>query len=129
MTKYYSDQTPYSGRVNYEEVHAISDRPNARGMYPRATMTVRHQPARERENFKQLVDSTNVSRGPAEQQVYNATGFRKQELAGNLQDAHALAVGSAQHLLNLRDNPEGVSKHYRRQAGIWYAQNIRDIKN
>jgi hypothetical protein len=129
MTKYYSDQTPYGGRVSYEEIHAISDRPNARGMYPRATMTVRHAPAREHENFKQLEDSTNVSRGPAEQQVYNATGFDRQELKGEHRDTYDYALGQARYINEARDNPEGgASLSSRRFYGMQFAKNVRDIR-
>jgi hypothetical protein len=129
MTKYYSDKTPYSGRVNYEEVHAISDRPNARGMYPRATMTVRHSPAREHENFKQLEDNTDITRSQAHQQVYDETGFDRGELTDRTEDHYHSAVQSARQLNEYRKDPtSGMAKGYRRYAGINYAQSIREVK-
>lgn len=129
MTKYYSDKSPYSGRMTYEEVHAISDRPNAKGMYPKATMTVRHTKARENSNFKQLEDNTKITRSRADQQVYDETGFDRGELTGEAGDAHDNAIIYARHLNEYRDNPnEEMAKHYRRTTGLAYAGNIREVK-
>lgn len=129
MTKYYSDKTPYGGRLTYEELHAISDRPDARGMYPRATMTVRHQRAREHPNFKQLEDNTDLTRSRAHQQVYDETGYDRGEVTGETGDNYHVAVTAARHLNEYRDNPTNdMSKAYRRDIGITYAQSIRDIK-
>jgi hypothetical protein len=98
MAKYYSDQTPYGGRLTYEEVTAVSDRANARGMYPKAVMTVRAAQPREHMNFNQLQDSSQVPRTRAQQQVYDATGFDRGELAGEASDSHYYAVNAAQEI-------------------------------
>jgi hypothetical protein len=128
MTKYYSDQTPYGGRLTYEEVHAISDRPNARGMYPRATMTVRHQPARERENFKQLEDNSEITRSQAGQKVFDATGFDRHELTGEANKAHYYAVEAAKAHEEYKNKPNPSGRQYsRRYYGLVYAQNINEI--
>lgn len=133
MTKYYSDKAPYTGRVNYEEVTAISDRPNARGMYPKAMMTVRNSQAREHPNFKQLEDNTDLTRSRAHQQVYDETGFDHGEVTGDNTDNYHMAVSAARQLNEYRDNStdptaQQFAKYYRRGAGISYAQSIRDIK-
>jgi hypothetical protein len=133
MAKYYSDKNPYDGNERYEEVHAISDRPNARGMYPRAQMTVRHSKAREHANFKQLEDNTDLTRSRAHQQVYDETGYDRGEVTRELGDSYHMAVSAARQLNEYRDNStdptaQEFAKHYRRYAGINYAQNIRDIK-
>jgi hypothetical protein len=129
MTKYYSDQNDYSKRMTYEEVHAISDHPNARGMYPRASMTVRNIKAREHENFRQLEDNTDLTRSRAHQQVYDETGYDRGELPGEVGDNYHVAVTAARHLNEYRDKPTSdMSKAYRRDIGITYAQSIRDIK-
>jgi hypothetical protein len=129
MAKYYSDQTPYGGRVSYEEIHAISDRPNARGMYPRANMTVRHSKAIEHENFKQLEDSSQISRDRENQQLYNATGFDRRELKGEHRDTYDYALGQARYINEARDNPEGgASLSSRRFYGMQFAKNVRDIR-
>ncbi len=129
MTRYYSDKTPYGGRLTYEEVHAISDRPNARGMYPRATMTVRHQRAREHENFSQLKDSSQVPRTQEQQQIYDATGFDRGELKGEHRDTYDYALGQAKYLNESRNNPQGgASLSTRRFYGMQFARNVRDIR-
>jgi hypothetical protein len=128
MTKYYSDKTPYGGNLHYDEIHAISDRADARGMYPHAVMTVRHEKAREHMNFNQLGDSSETTRSQAHQQVFDATGFDRHELAGDASDAHYYAVEAAKELgKSGGPNEYNTSKFYRRRNGIAYAKSISEI--
>jgi hypothetical protein len=144
MTKYYSDKTPYGGSVEYEEVTAVSDRANARGMYPKAVMTVRATKPREHMNFNQLKDiSETKPRSQAEQQVYNATGFDRHELAGEASDSHYYAVNAAQEIEKTKKHSAAnfiqelgetdgraeyeTSKYNRRRYGVAYAKSVNEI--
>ena len=143
MTKYYSDQSPYGGQGTYEEVTAVSDRANARGMYPKAVMTVRATKPREYMNFNQLQDSSQVTRTRAQQQVYDATGFDRGELRDDASDAHHYAVNAAQEIEKSKKHSADnfikelgetsgraeyeASKYWRRRYGVEYAKSVREI--
>jgi hypothetical protein len=128
MAKYYSDKSDF-GSYQYEEVAAVSDKPNVRGEHHIAKMTVRHKPAEERENFNQLLNPTGKTRTPTEQKVYDATGYDYDDLKGNTAWEHNYAVRSAQEIEKYKEHSATniTSKYWRRRNGIDYAKSVREI--
>lgn len=128
MTKYYSDKSDY-GNYQYEEVAAVSDKPNVRGEHHIAKMTVRHKAAEERENFNQLENPTGKTRTPSEQKVYNATGYDYDELSGDAAWSHHHAERHARRLEEYSADPTSKdAKNYRRHSGISYAKEIKNVR-